>query len=153
MNQHLKDTIARWGAGKSSPSGRIGGSSWTNGSAILSYKTAILTSRKVGMGALFNGTKYSPTTSRVQKALRSVLPALVEEWTELDHIPMGDASFSAMDKEGERCRMRERARYTWAGEHSADPGIQIDDDAVVSPSEGGSWVAAWVWLDEEVTNG
>jgi hypothetical protein len=38
--------------------------------------------------------------------------------------------------------LRDAASVAWSAEK-----IQIDVDARVSPSEGGAWVQAWVWVD------
>ena len=37
---------------------------------------------------------------------------------------------------------RARAEY----EAGSDDNLDIDEDAAVSKGEGGSWVAAWVWV-------
>jgi hypothetical protein len=39
----------------------------------------------------------------------------------------------------------EAARQDWW----KNPDIEIDDDAVVSHTENGAWVAAWVWVSNE----
>ena len=36
-----------------------------------------------------------------------------------------------------------------AREGYASDEIEIDDDAVCSTGEGGTWVSAWVWVEEE----
>jgi hypothetical protein len=38
-------------------------------------------------------------------------------------------------------------------EVGSDDNIEIDDNAQINAAEGGTWVAAWVWVpDEEETN-
>jgi hypothetical protein len=39
-------------------------------------------------------------------------------------------------------RIRNAAKEIW----QSDGEIEIDDDAVVSPSENGAYVSAWVWV-------
>ena len=44
----------------------------------------------------------------------------------------------------------EMARSLYEG---TDGDIEVDDDASISPSEGGTWVQAWVWVpDDEQSN-
>jgi hypothetical protein len=40
----------------------------------------------------------------------------------------------------------EKARALYEG---SDGDLEIDDDASTSPGEGGTWVAAWVWVPQE----
>ena len=49
----------------------------------------------------------------------------------------------AKKKRAEEIQYRDLAREVWAGEH-----VDIEEDAEVSISGRGAWVAAWVWLDK-----
>jgi hypothetical protein len=46
----------------------------------------------------------------------------------------------------EHRRLLARARDSYAV--GSDDDIEIDEDAAISKGEGGSWVAAWVWVAE-----
>lgn len=38
-------------------------------------------------------------------------------------------------------------------QREGNPEIEIDDQPIVSISEDGAWVAAWLWVDKEATCG
>lgn len=42
----------------------------------------------------------------------------------------------------------EQARDSWLADSDSASHINIDDDAAVSHADGGSWVQAWLWLDD-----
>ena len=44
----------------------------------------------------------------------------------------------------------ERARLIASEEGFAGENIQIDDDAKINRAERGSWISAWVWVEDEL---
>jgi hypothetical protein len=47
-------------------------------------------------------------------------------------------------------RTAARDSYTGCGGHYSDGDIDVDEDAVVSESDEGAYVAAWVWIPNAI---
>ena len=67
---------------------------WTDGETIYSYGTALLTRTPSGM-LILNATKYSPTTTRHQSGLRTLL--LGERFDSITGAPRGFSAASLSD--------------------------------------------------------
>jgi hypothetical protein len=83
MRRNTEKTVRAWEQGKACKSAS---SIWTDGEALYSYRTVLLT-REAGW-LFVNRTKYSPTTSCQQSGLSEALCGLAQV-RHVEGVPMG----------------------------------------------------------------
>lgn len=69
---------------------------WTNGDHIWSYATALLLRLPEHGTYALNVTRYSPTTSRHQSGLRTLLRRIGATVVEVDEVPIGYRAFEIL---------------------------------------------------------
>jgi hypothetical protein len=86
MRKNVQEVFDAWTVGREL---RKTQSIWTDGDNIFSYGTAIATFGEYVDEAVLNVTKYSPTTSNHQNALRVLMERIDYNIVEVDALPFG----------------------------------------------------------------
>lgn len=80
----------------------------------------------------------------------SEIQAKIAAWQDWETTQKGNVANEVKDRDIAHERRIARLRQSAIDEHGCHGEIEFDDNAVVSVSDGGAYVAAWVWVDEAV---